>query len=253
MTQNQIRYQELKETTRHNQEMEAQGRSGLQETGRHNVATEKETSRHNVVTERETTRHNVITEVETNRHNRVTEDLGYENLKLGYSNLAETSRHNQATEAIGREQLSIGWATVGAKHRELDQRDFVNSFYPAEVQIKRLSAQAQMNSAAAAALNANANMMNASVNQQMMPYNMIVQDSLANKYNADAELDRSKAITETYQQTYLYNRTQGQILANTNYDDLIESQIWGNYLHGAGSAAKAGSDLISVVKASGGE
>lgn len=67
MTSNQINYAKHKEEVRHNKEMESQGRSVIQETGRHNLASE---------------------------------DIGYSNVGLGYSNLAESSRHNRAQESI---------------------------------------------------------------------------------------------------------------------------------------------------------
>lgn len=94
----------------------------LQETKRHDVATEGETAKHNRATEQETAQHNRMTEQidlgklgETIQHNRATEqiDLGKlaettrhnvvsENIDMG--KLAETSRHNKATEAISQQE-----------------------------------------------------------------------------------------------------------------------------------------------------
>lgn len=78
----------------------------LQESKRHNVATEGETYRHNVVSEQqnavalgETVRHNRATEAETQRHNQQQE-------KLGFATLDETIRHNKRTEAYQMSSLA---------------------------------------------------------------------------------------------------------------------------------------------------
>lgn len=105
MTQNQIKYWELKENKRHNIATE-------KEAGRHNIETEDisrgelfEKSRHNGVTETndllsigETQRHNVAYEGETARHNLAQEDLSFKSL-------AENVRHNKAGENIQAAQV----------------------------------------------------------------------------------------------------------------------------------------------------
>lgn len=134
MTKNQVDYWNLQETKRHNSATEG-------ETGRHNLVVEGETGRHNVVTERETersnrtregidlgklnesVRHNRATESETNRHNVATEgiDLGKlsesarhnrQTESLGYVQASETKRHNQASEAIGMSNVDLGYAQL---------------------------------------------------------------------------------------------------------------------------------------------
>lgn len=67
MTRNQIDFAKHKESVRHNQEMERQGRDVISETG---------------------------------KHNRVQEDIGYGNIGMGYANIAELSRHNRQSEMV---------------------------------------------------------------------------------------------------------------------------------------------------------
>lgn len=67
MTKNQIDFAKHKEEMRHNQEMEAQGRTTISENKRHNIASE---------------------------------NVGWGNVMVGRSNVAETQRHNVSTEAI---------------------------------------------------------------------------------------------------------------------------------------------------------
>lgn len=123
MTRNQIEYWNLQESKRHNVATEV-------EINRHNVATEgidlgnlQETQRHNYATEGielgklgETRRHNVATEgisqfeantrnqqvVENVRHNQAVEGFTGTDLSIRSDTLSETTRHNQATEGIER-------------------------------------------------------------------------------------------------------------------------------------------------------
>lgn len=139
MTKNQIEYAKLLETERANRATEnltqwrdqqtvAHNARVLQETGRHNLATEalgssqlEEAKRSNLERERqnlmllsEQQRHNVAVELETNRANvaRETEDVRYHTLSLDEthrSNVAreqETHRTNVANEGIKRDTLS---------------------------------------------------------------------------------------------------------------------------------------------------
>lgn len=98
MTQNQIRYWEL------------------QESKRHNAATEAETARANKVAEAETNRSNLARERETNRTNLANESLksdsniinwfGAQTTRQHYSAMdAETNRHNLVTE--GQNQTDV--------------------------------------------------------------------------------------------------------------------------------------------------
>lgn len=106
MTQNQIAYQNLLETTRSNKAREYEtNRANVtkeQETNRSNLANEKiqtdrnvETNRANVARETEEHRKNTTQEAETKRAN-----LSNENVK--YQQLLETHRSNLANESIGR-------------------------------------------------------------------------------------------------------------------------------------------------------
>lgn len=114
MTRNQIAYwanvetkrnneASLAETTRHNKEMEVQGRQqisvqsgNLQELARHNVAQERfnqSTLSANIGQMREQARHNLATEAENTRHNMRQENIGL--LQAGAaSTSAEASRMN---------------------------------------------------------------------------------------------------------------------------------------------------------------
>lgn len=76
MTQNQLAYQSMLESKRHNIRTEGQTDRQIDESVRHNLAGEqhnvnvlRETVTHNRNTEREANRHNVETERESNRHN----------------------------------------------------------------------------------------------------------------------------------------------------------------------------------------
>lgn len=99
MTHNQIDYQNLKETMRHNKELEAQGAQTLAETARHNLAFEQETNRSNLVNEAIKS----ASQEESARSNRANEELKHESNVLNYSanikGIAENSRHNRAYEA----------------------------------------------------------------------------------------------------------------------------------------------------------
>lgn len=122
MTKNQILYQQLQETKKHNQ-------ITRDETARSNRAQEaltayrdrtsldlrgqelRETTRHNTAYEQETERSNRAREAENLRHNQRTESLSAQqiaqqywataqNIALGYSQLSEQRRHNQRTEVL---------------------------------------------------------------------------------------------------------------------------------------------------------
>lgn len=88
MTQNQIAYQNMLETIKHNRVSES-------ELGRHNLATEGETSRHNVVTEGQEAQS--LTEL--NRHNKAVE---HETKRSNVAALRETKRANKAREKENR-------------------------------------------------------------------------------------------------------------------------------------------------------
>lgn len=79
MTHNQIDYAKHKENVRHNKRSERQTDRSIAESIRHNKKTEQ-LGQENV-------------------------DLGYANVGLGYSNLRELYRHNTQTEVLSQNQL----------------------------------------------------------------------------------------------------------------------------------------------------
>lgn len=91
----------MDETSRHNVAGEGQAQRSLEESIRHNKATEEEAKRHNIVGEQ----YDVKALNETGRHNRAQEMIGrsqvgasYANITLGYQQLGETERSNLARE-----------------------------------------------------------------------------------------------------------------------------------------------------------
>lgn len=96
MTNNQVQYWALRESARHNQEVEAQGRASIQETVRHNLVSEDQQWTSLNISERNL--------VETMRHNLVAEDQQQQSIN-------ESVRHNKQSEAIGFGQIR---ATVQA-------------------------------------------------------------------------------------------------------------------------------------------
>lgn len=128
MTLNQIQYQQHLEQRRANLEKESQGRTGLRETQRHNVATEAAQERQIDVTQRhynnqdaiassqlaEQIAHNRVTEAETQRHN-------IQGEKVSRDTLSESQRHNRETESLGERQretnLTTGLVSAGTRSR----------------------------------------------------------------------------------------------------------------------------------------
>lgn len=104
MTHNQIDYQSLKETMRHNKEMESQGAQSLAETARHNLAYEQETNRANLVNEGERSRTNLANEVLKHESNILNYNASmaatYEGIRHNTAVERETKRANQKKEFI---------------------------------------------------------------------------------------------------------------------------------------------------------
>lgn len=118
MTQNQIAYWNLKETTRHNLATEAQASAVLAESKRHSLETEaaasfsaKEQARSNRAHEsiawfqsQETQRHNIAAESEQKRSNLAREPEQYQSNTtqeaISWAQYAEGQRHNRATETL---------------------------------------------------------------------------------------------------------------------------------------------------------
>lgn len=93
MLKNVVDYLNYKETGRSNRVKEEQGWSTIQETGRHNVATETEIARHNVAGERLTAQQLE----ESKRHNDVTESQGWKNLSNQSTLIASQVSSNLAS------------------------------------------------------------------------------------------------------------------------------------------------------------
>lgn len=125
MTQNQLAYQAMLETKRHNIRTEGQTDRQIDESVRHNIAGEqhnvnvlRETVTHNRNTEQEANRHNVETEREANRHNvrqevtdlrRHDENVRHSKQMEAYmaaQNL-ETARSNREKERQAQQQYEL--------------------------------------------------------------------------------------------------------------------------------------------------
>lgn len=166
LTSNQIAYFRAQEEARHNAELEAQGRTGLVETNRHNIETERtanyvasinnthymrqdaEAQRHNLSVERETNRSNLQNESETRRHNYATESI---NANI----LAETNRHNMVFEAQQERSLDE------ARRHNIEAERIGMS----QASASQLGSTAALQSAYAAQESANASMRNALTNE----------------------------------------------------------------------------------------
>lgn len=91
----------------------------------------REGNRHNIVTENETRRHNVVGENidlgklnESIRHNKATESIGWDQNAIERGKLSETQRHNQATEYQGLRDLDIKSASQAeqVRHNQASER-----------------------------------------------------------------------------------------------------------------------------------
>lgn len=185
MTHNQIEFQGLKETIRHNQ------------------AVERETGRHNVVTEDQ----GWSGLQETKRHNLVNEDIGYQNITLGYANLNETHRHNVVTEDQGWAGLEYKGREVAAREREVGVKErgqalseWSAQFIPTDVETRRIQANASMSSA-------NAALQQAGVASALLPYNQNYlsaqseeRRSAAERNLSESNLAKERSVSEVYNQ-----------------------------------------------------
>lgn len=90
------------ETSRHNQEVESQGRVQL----RLSEQSLGETRRSNLAREQETYRSNIARESETHRANIASEAHRAQQIQLGYDQLAETQKYHQKSISLGYSQLS---------------------------------------------------------------------------------------------------------------------------------------------------
>lgn len=129
-----------RESSRHNQELESQGRvqlrlteQNLNENRRSNLAREAETHRSNLARENETHRANVTSEA--NRAQQI--QLGYDQLNqtrkyqqasiaLGYSQLAESARANRESERIRLGELTERQRSNVANEALVKARDKMN-------------------------------------------------------------------------------------------------------------------------------
>lgn len=155
----QVQYWNMVENARHNRVQEAidqeKNRLGwanldysyasLDETKRHNVATEELQSRSlDIQAFDATTRRQQV--AENVRHNLVSEAQGQQII-------TETHRHNVAQEGIGYSQVAVGWANVEVANRQARVAE-VNA------NTQRLNAQTQARNAEINAFNADTSRMN---------------------------------------------------------------------------------------------
>lgn len=190
MTHNQIEFQELKETIRHNQKVES-------ETGRHNVVTEDQ---------------GWSSIQETKRHNLVNEALGYGNLALGYDTLSETKRHNivgetethrhnVVTEDQGWKHLDLEGRRVAVAERGQSLNEWQAQFLPTDVETRRIQAKAATASASAA-------LQQAGVASALLPYNAANLSARSEEAYKHAALYSSQNVTEVYRQENISADTQ---------------------------------------------
>lgn len=109
----QVNYQGVQETIRHNKVAEQQNERSLEQNAERLLqgwVSIEETHRHNVATEQLAG----ATLAETTRHNMATESLGYANLAYNYESLGEIKRHNVATEGVQ-------WAQVDLAHLNYEE------------------------------------------------------------------------------------------------------------------------------------
>lgn len=152
MLATQVSYWQIQETKRHNLATESQARRELIETKRHNLAGEDETRRHNFAWEAENQRHNIAAESENQRHNINAEDIERARLAenkrhniasegIDWARVNESVRHNRADESIGRQQNTLaGWRASNEYELGLlaaSQRDTELSQRSEELDIKR--------------------------------------------------------------------------------------------------------------------
>lgn len=198
MTQNQIAYWNLKETTRHNLATEAQASDVLAESKRHSLATEavasfsaKEQARSNRAHEsiawfqsQETQRHNIAAESEQKRSNLAREAEQYRSNTaqeaISWAQYAEGQRHNRASEALNAidvdtrarkaaADIELGVNTLAETHRANSARESETWRHNQETERYlgyTTKADTKLKDAQAALTSANAK--NASMQQQLI-------------------------------------------------------------------------------------
>lgn len=184
MTHNQIDFQSLKETMRHNKEMESQGAQSLAETARHNLAYEQETNRANLVNEGETARSNLANEM-----------LRHESSILNYNaSMAATSESIRHNTAVERETK-----------RANKKKEFIDYTHNTNVEketnrhnVRNENAQVFSNitSYETGKKSANANLINAEVNRWKAPSEALRNAGSAFNSMSNASLNQVKSLRE---------------------------------------------------------
>lgn len=191
MTHNQIDYQSLQETKRHNLEMESQGAQGLAETARHNQAYEQETNRSNLVNESIRSQ----SQAETERSNRAQEWLKHESNILNYSaNIAgvqESSRHNQATE-METNRSNLMKERIDSTHYSNVEKETNRH----NVETENAQAFANITGYETSKKSANANLINAEVNRWKAPFTAARDAGSALNSLSNASLNQVRTIKE---------------------------------------------------------
>lgn len=191
MTHNQIDYQSLQETKRHNLEMESQGARGLAETARHNLAYEQETNRSNLINE--SIRQSA--QAESERSNRANENLKHEanilNYTVGMAGVSESIRHNTASEnetkRSNKRKEFIDYSHNTAVEKESNRHN---------VESENSQTFSNITSFETGKRNANANLINAEVNRWKAPTESFRNYSSGVNSLSTASMNQVKALRE---------------------------------------------------------
>lgn len=200
---------------------------GIQETGRHNLATEQEANRSNLAREKqnyvdylETRRSNQAREKltdysnrETKRHNKATE-------KLGKSQLKETKRSNKANEAIGRYSNQTARLNYSVNVRNAASNASQAAAAHRQAAASELQAKAAMSQAKTAFRNASTNKYNAKTSRY---------DAYTKRKNQEAQANYWQQLsTESRNKIIKYNQEIKKLAKDMKFMDAKELEIRSN-------------------------
>lgn len=111
MTRNQIAFAQLRESIKHNREVEEQGRATVGETRRSNLAREAETKRSNLINERELTRSHRANEIELERSHLAQE------ANQRYANETLRDHYTTSDQFVGMANLAKAQASYAEEER----------------------------------------------------------------------------------------------------------------------------------------
>jgi hypothetical protein len=151
MTSNHIAWYNMMETKRHNEALEMLNLGSLQETRRHNVATEAETHRSNVVYEGVALRNATVNErnatvnernAAVNERNAAVNEMNAATnrqlAEIRAQELAESITHNRAMEAAKSSELAISRAQL---HRQLKDTASQMDLRQSQIDLNRSATQ----------------------------------------------------------------------------------------------------------------